>query len=418
MKQILKPVNIVFDKELENILPDSEPALNSIDPDIAEEFNLSFKKIPVCRPYISAEDIGSVHSVVKDGWVSSLAPVVKEFEKRFAECLGIKYAISCSSGTAALHLATKAIGVTAGDFVVHPDFTMIAVPNSVIYTGGRSVLVDSGKNDWNMDLDILEQWLKRSGHSKAKAIIATHTYGIPSDLSRLVTMCKKYDLFLIEDSAEALGIIYNGDLCGTFGDIGTFSLYANKTITSGEGGMVITNDDKLASVIRTLMNHGFSEERHFWHKFVGNNYRMSAMQAALGLSQLNRIDEILRTGEKVMGWYNHYLSPLKDKIILPNINGELRQNCWMYGIQIKEPFNKDKIRKILARRGVETRNFFIPISLQPAYYGFCEVLREESDLSKTNSAKLMSTGFYLPTFLELKEEDIMYICSVLKESLK
>lgn len=395
-----------------DIFPEPEPKLLSISEADRTRYNIKNKVISVSIPNIDIDDTLAVFNQMKTGWISSISKVVKDFEEKFAEYIGVKYAISCSSGTAALHLSLTGIGVKEGDSVIHPDFTMIAVPNCVSYLGGRSILIDSHKDDFNMDLDKISHLNEKTIRNMSiKAIIITHTYGQVCDINAVLTLCRKFKIKFIEDAAEALGLEYNGKKCGALSDVAGFSLYSNKTITSGEGGMVVTNDFELAKIIRTLMNHGFSSDRHFWHKYRGYNYRMTAMQAVLGLSQLKKIDKILNKKKIVTKDYNFKLKKYKD-LVLPKTKSS-GDTCWMYGVQAKDGRSKEFLRKYLADKGIETRNFFVPISLQPYYH---ERYKEYAD-KNINAIKLMEVGFYLPTYPDLTVNEISYIADKIGEAL-
>ncbi|MBD3194344.1 MAG: hypothetical protein GF317_04765 [Candidatus Lokiarchaeota archaeon] len=418
--KILKAKNPVYSENVSCLLPASEPIFKAIPDDVVKTFDLPTHKnfIPVYEPYIG--DVSRVVEQVNSGWISFLSKSVLAFEKKFADFLGMKHAISCTSGTAALHLAIASLGLKSStgfrNLVLHPDFTMIAVPNAVSYMGGESILVDSYSGSYNMDLDLLEE-LYEKNKEFVSGVIVTHTYGLPCDLYRIKDFCDRNGLWLVEDSAESLGIKFSANsYCGTIGDVNIFSLYANKTITTGEGGMVVTNDDDVAKIIRILMNHGFDKEKHFYHKYLGYNYRFTGLQAALGLSQLDIVNEIIDNKRKITDFYNLTLSSIPN-IKLPEMGYE--NTCWMYGVEVNEKIDKDKVRFLLAENGIETRNFFIPISLQPYYYGYYrgKAYPTETKLND-NAIKFMNKGFYLPSSPSLTYEEIVYVSVKLQEAIE
>ena len=342
------------------------------------------KRIPVCTPTLKGNELKYVTKTIKEGWISSQGPMVKEFEDRFARWLyGMMpdwkssvmvypkgYATSCTSGTTALELAlhTLKIGKNYGghetDEVIIPDFTMIAVANAVHWSGANPVLVDV-EMDFRLNVDHLISNISKH----TKALIVTHTYGIPENMDQIVNICKKYDIKLIEDCAEGLGATFNGQKCGTFGDLAMFSFYANKIITTGEGGMVTSKDRKIIERAHYLKNHTFSKEQHFWHKEVGHNFRFTALQAAIGLAQLENIDKLIADRIKVYLMYRSQLYQFLDKMddtyfdLIPKVDGAV---YWMVGVTVPSKFKK-QIREELDKAGIETRSYFMPISSQKPY---------------------------------------------------
>ncbi|MDP3789898.1 MAG: DegT/DnrJ/EryC1/StrS family aminotransferase, partial [Candidatus Omnitrophota bacterium] len=258
---------------LKDILPSSEPRLKP-----------SIRKIPVSEPLLKGNELKYLTKCIKSNWISSAGNYVERFEKKFSRCCEAGYGIACTSGTTALHLALTGFGIGRGDEVIIPTFTMIATANAVSYTGAKPVLVDSEPRTWNIDPAKIEEKITR----RTKAIIAVHTYGHPAEMDRIRAIAKRYRLFVIEDAAEAHGAEYKGKRAGSIGDAACFSFYANKIITTGEGGMITTNNKKFAEFTGNLRDHAFSKERHFWHKYLGYNYRMTNLQAAVGLAQAER----------------------------------------------------------------------------------------------------------------------------------
>jgi perosamine synthetase len=386
--------------------------LDQIHPD-----KMTKKRYPVCIPNIGERELELVTETIKTNWISSIGPMVKEFTDKFATFCGTKYAIPCTSGTTALHLAVRGLEIGRNDNalgtspheVIAPTFSMIASTNSILFTGAKPVLVDSEMQTWNMNLDHIE----RSITENTKAIMVVHTYGHPVDMDHVNEIAKKHNLFVIEDAAEAHGAEYKGKRVGGIGDVGCFSFYANKIITTGEGGMCVTNNKELANFIYTLMNHTFTEEKHFWHRHIGYNYRMTSMQAAVGVAQLERADEFIKTKRENARLYNDLLSDIPG-ITTPPEAKWAKNVYWMYGILTGKEFgvSKDVLRVKLAQEGIETRSFFIPMHHQPVY-------RKEGlfqDQQFPNSEELEETGFYLPSSTTLKEDDIHFIVDAIKRA--
>ena len=325
------------------------------------EPELGSKIIPVCEPTLGGNELKYVSDCIETNWISSAGKYITRFEEQFAQKSGAKHGIACANGTVALHLALATMGIGPGDEVILPTFTMIATMNAVAYTGATPVLIDSELGTWNMDVAQLESKIT----SRTKAIIPVHTYGHPVDMDRVMEAARKHKLYVIEDAAEAHGAEYKGRKIGSIGDATCFSFYANKIITTGEGGMVLTNDDETAKIARNLRDHAFSEERHFWHKYLGYNYRMTNLQAAVGLAQTERFAELIecrRNNAKI------YSALLKDVpgLTLPPEAPTVKNVFWMYGVMVQPEFglNRDQLRERLAKRGIETRAFFVPMHLQ------------------------------------------------------
>ena len=347
--------------------------------------------IPVNKPKIFKKDILNVVNALKAGWISSGGPYISEFEYLFAKKFSFKYTATVSSGTAALDIAIEVLDLKENDEIIVPNFSIISTINQLIRKNLKPIFVDTDLFTWNM-LDNFEQKISH----KTKAIILTHIYGLSPNLEKIIKICKKYKLIIIEDTAEALGQKYNGRYCGSFGDISTFSFYANKNITTGEGGMISTKNKKYFKKILKLRNLSFDRKR-FIHKELGWNYRMTSMQAAIGISQLKSLDFFLQKRIKIASIYNKKFSPYQHIITLPlrEINNN-KNSYWVYGILFKKKNIKaSKIIKILKNEyAIETRPFFFPLSLQP-------VIKKYSINSyKTeykNSLFLYNHGLYLPS---------------------
>ena len=362
------------------------------------------KFIPVNQPLLTKTDIDTVYKVLKSGWISSEGNNVKKFEKKFANFIGHKYGIAVSSGTAALEIAVKSLGLKKNDEVIIPNFTIISNALAVIKLGLKIKFIDCGKEDWNLNLKKLE----KSISSKTKAIIATHIYNFPIRMDKLKKICKKRKILIIEDAAEVLGQKIFKKKCGSFGDISTFSFYANKQITTGEGGMITTNDKFKYLKMASLRNLAFGKKNRFNHEDIGWNYRITNIQASLGLSQLKRINKIVKKRHLIGKRYFRNLSKNKN-IFIPEPKKKFAKNIyWVVGILItnkKLKINAKKAMNKLQKLGIGTRPFFWPMHKQ-------RILNKYKFNKKNfpNSEYLSNYGFYLPTSLTLKNNEIDYIC--------
>ena len=294
-----------------------------------------FKFIPVSIPHVSNDDIHSINKVIKKGWISSDGPEVKTFEKKFSKKINRKYSIAVSNGTAALEIAVKALGIKKNDEVIIPNFTIISNALAVIKQNAKPVLVDCDLETWNMNLDEIEKRINK----KTKAIIVTHIYSFSNDMDKILKICKKYKIFLIEDAAEVLGLKYKNKMCGSFGDISTFSFYANKQVTCGEGGMISTNNRRLYEKCKSLRNLCFGKIQRFNHDDIGWNYRMTNIQAVLGINQLKRLDKIVQKKMYIGNYYYNKLSKNKNIYMTPPKISYSKNIYWVVGILIKKKKN-------------------------------------------------------------------------------
>jgi len=360
--------------------------------------------IPVCAPLLGEKELEYVTNCVKSGWISSKGEYVEEFEDKFAEYCDCKYGIATTSGTTALHLALASIGVGKGDEVIIPAFTMIATAFAVVYCGAQPVLVDSEPETWNMNVNQIEENIT----DRTKAIIPVHIYGHPCDMNPIMKLAKKEGICVIEDAAEAHGAEYKGKKTGGIGDIGCFSFYANKIITTGEGGMIVTNDEEIAERAKSLRNLCFPKgERIYLHSGVGYNYRMTNIQAAIGLAQFERIDEFVEMRRKNAYLYNEYLKDVEG-IKLPPEKEWAKNVYWMYSILIEQEFemSRDKLIEKLREKGIETRSFFIPLHKQPVFKKMGLFDGEKYSIAKELSEK----GMHLPSGSGLKGEEVGQVC--------
>jgi perosamine synthetase len=361
---------------------------------------------PVAETHLAGNERRYLAECIDTNWISSRGPFVTRFERAFAREAGCEHAVACANGTVALHLAVAALGLGAGDEVIVPAFTMIATANAVRYTGAEVVLVDAEPVHGNIDPDRVAAAIT----PRTRAIIAVHIYGHPADMRRLGAIAARHGLALIEDAAEAHGAELDGARVGGLGRAGTFSFYANKIVTSGEGGMVTTNDAALERVLRRLRDHAFDPARHFWHEFLGFNYRMTNLQAAVGLAQTERLDAIVAARRRLRGLYEARLGGIPG-LALPGEDLGARSVFWMYAIRVGAAFgmSRDELRRRLAERGVETRSFFVPIHAQPIYF---ERFRGQRF---PVAEALCQDGLYLPTSEALAERDVDWISAEIAE---
>jgi perosamine synthetase len=394
--------------ELAKLIPGPEPHLEVRIPRIpvAEEARTR-RIIPVSDPKLDGNELRYVTQCVQSNWISSAGRFVRDFEEAFAGAMGCRYGVAASNGTTSLHLALATLGIGPGDEVIIPTFTMIATANAVRYTGAQPVLVDAERTTWNMDVSQLERLVT----PRTRGILLIHTYGHPVDMDPLTELADRRGLWVVEDAAEAHGARYRGRPIGSLGRAASFSFYANKIITTGEGGMVTTNDGELARVARRLRDHAFSDERHFWHKYLGFNYRMTNLQAAIGLAQTERLDELVEIRRTNAARYTAVLSKIPG-LTLPVERPWARNVYWMYGVVVEDVFgiSRDELRQRLARRGIETRTFFIPIHLQPIYYEAFQGRRYPV------SEELCRRGLYLPSGATLTGAEIDYVCEMVRET--
>jgi perosamine synthetase len=394
--------------ELAAILPGPEPALEVRLPRIpVVEEALERQIIPVADPRLDGNELRYVTQCVRSGWISSAGRFVREFEEAFARAVGCRHGVACTNGTTALHLALAALGVGPGDEVIVPSFTMIATANAVRYTGATPVLVDSDRDTWNLDPGRLAAAVT----ARTRGLVVVHTYGHPVDMDAALALAEARGLWVLEDAAEAHGARYRGRPAGSLARAASFSFYANKIVTTGEGGMVTTNDPALAALGRRLRDHAFSDERHFWHGYLGYNYRLTSLQAAVGLAQTERLEELVAVRRRNAARYAEGLRRLPG-LTLPVERPWARNVYWMYGVLVEDGFgvSRDELRRRLARRGIETRTFFIPIHLQPIYY---EMFRGQRF---PVAEELCRRGLYLPSGATLTEAEIAYVCEAVAEA--
>jgi len=371
------------------------------------------KKIifPVSVPHISKKDINFVNKTLIKGWISSNGPEVIKFEKNFSKYVDRKYSVAVSSGTAALEIAVKALGIKKNDEVLIPNFTIISNALAVLRQYAKPVPIDCNLDDWNIIISDIEKKIT----NKTKAIIVTHIYSFPNDMDKILKICKRRKIFIIEDAAEVLGLNYKNKRCGSFGDISTFSFYANKQVTTGEGGMISVNSLQLYKKCCSLRNLCFGRSNRFDHDDLGWNYRMTNIQAALGLSQLKNIKYIVNKKMNIGRCYFQKLKNNKNLQILPPSNLFAKNIYWVVGIVIKKKkIIASKLTKKLAKYGIQTRPFFWPMHEQHIF----KKMKIFKNKKFPNSSYLARYGLYLPSYFKLKKKDIDYISSVISKILK
>jgi perosamine synthetase len=366
------------------------------------------EQIAVCEPLIAGRELEYVTDAIKTGWISSSGGYVEKFERAFAEYLGVRHAVTTTSGTAALHLALVAAGVGPGDEVLIPAFTMIATAAAVCYTGATPVLVDADPISWNIDPAQVAQKLG----PRSKALLPVHVYGHSCDMDALARATAARKLLVIEDAAEAIGSEYRGRRCGALGDVACFSFFANKLITTGEGGMVVTDDADLADKLRYFKNLAFPRTgpRRYFHEDIGFNYRMPNLLAAFGLGQLERVDANLANRRRNAATYNALLAGQRG-LTTPAEADYTLNSYWMYGILIEDDFGltRDEVVSALSAAKIETRTFFISMHRQPALakYG-CDVGGEYPVTDQ-----LARKGLYLPSGSGLTQAQVERVANTL-----
>jgi perosamine synthetase len=368
--------------------------------------------VPVNTPLLNGNEKKYLLECIESGWISSEGPFVTEFENKFSSYIGRKHGVAVANGSAALDIAMRAAGIKSGDEVIMPTFTIISPAASVVACGAKPVLVDCNRNTWNMDVTEVEKKIT----DKTKAIVIVHIYGLPVDMDPLISLAKKYKLKIIEDAAEMHGQTYKGKKCGSFGDVSIFSFYPNKHITTGEGGMILTDDNEIADKSKYYRNLCFEPGRRFVHKELGWNYRITNLQAALGLAQLEQLDFFIKRKREIGNLYAELLKDLKG-ISQPVISTEYSDNIfWVYGLVI-EPSSGIKAEMIteeLSRRKIGTRPFFWCMHEQPVFRDKGWYINE----TYPNSEYIARNGFYIPSGLGLKDEEIKYVAENLSDIVK
>lgn len=363
--------------------------------------------IPVSATSLDGREAEYLAECIRSNWISSGGPFVSKFEKAFARAAGCPFGVATNSGTSALHLALAALGVGPGDEVVMPALTMIATANAAVYTGARPVLVDSEPRTGNIDPSRIAEKIT----PRTRAIVPVHLYGNPVSIDPIRRLADARGIPVVEDAAEAHGARIGRRPAGSLGAAACFSFYGNKIVTTGEGGMVTTSDASLARRLRLLRGHAFSPERHFWHASLGFNYRMTNLQAAVGLAQTERLGELVRARRDAARIYREHLEDVRG-LVLPEERRGVFPVFWMFAIRVRPDFgmSRDALRAFLAARGIETRGFFVPIHAQPLYF------RSFRGERYPVAEEMSRTGLYLPSSALLTEAEIARIAAAVREA--
>lgn len=373
------------------------------------------KFIPVCEPMLAGNELKYVTDAVSTGWISSSGTYVNEFEKQFAAYCGCKYGVAVCNGTIALHLALLALGIKEGDEVIVPTFTMIASAFAICYTGAKPVFVDADKETWNIDVKKIEEKIT----PRTKAIMPVHIFGKMCDMTAITALAKKYNLYIVEDAAEAHGAEHKGKKAGAYSDIAAFSFFANKNITTGEGGMVVTNDEAIYDRARYFKNVCFpvNGPRNYQHDDIGYNYRMSNVVAAIGLAQVEKADFYKALRIRNHQWYRTYLKDVPGIIFQAEPEKDCVDVCWMNTIVVDPKeygHTKDELIAYLKEQKVDTRLLFTGMHRQKAMKDFGCDCGEAYPVSDW----LMENGFYLPSASSLDEVTIREICDLIRKFTK
>ncbi|TXH47134.1 MAG: DegT/DnrJ/EryC1/StrS family aminotransferase [Desulfurellales bacterium] len=353
---------------------------------------------PVSSPSLGSLELNYLQECLMNNQLTH-GPMTNRFERAFADMLGVQHAVMCSNGTAALHLALLAAGIGAGDEVLVPDLTFVATANAVMYCGAVPILVDIDPETWGISLEDAERKLT----SYTRAIIPVHLYGNPVNMTELLSFGEAHKLHVIEDAAEGLGGAWDGQWLGTIGEMGTYSFYGNKVLTTGEGGAVVTNDDRLAELLRLYRGQGQHPSRRYYHQVVGYNYRMTDLQAAVGLGQLYVFNDNLEKRWKIQETYYQHLQVLGGQTIQP------WAAPWLFTMVLPEYADRDLMMQELLSHGVDTRPAFIPLHQMPMYEG--------QDADFPQSCRVSARGISLPTYPELTINEAKEISSLVRAGL-
>ncbi len=361
-------------------------------------------KIFLYKPSLTGNEKKYVNECLDSTWISSKGKFISLFEEKFSEYLGIRHAASVCNGTVALHVALLALGIGPGDEVIVPTLTYVASVNAITYTGAKPIFVDSLHRTWQMDPDDIKAKLSR----RTRAIMVVHLYGHPCDMDAIMKIARENHLYVIEDCAEAIGSRFKGQPVGTFGDVAAFSFYGNKAITTGEGGMVVTNNKDLFQKIFHLKGQGLAEGREYWHDIIGYNYRMTNICAAIGLAQLEQLDTFLKKKRQIASWYAQEFAVCRSVEFQHELD-DVYHSYWMCSILVDKPQKRDALRDRLAEKGIETRPFFWPVHLMPMYYQ-----NEHFPVAKDLAAR----GINLPSYPMLTKEEVHFISGEIIEKMK
>jgi perosamine synthetase len=359
--------------------------------------------LPVAEPCLNGNELAYVSDCVRSGWISSLGEYIPRFEREFAAYCGVKYGIAVSNGTAAIHLALAVLGIGPGDEVILPSLTFVATASAVHYVGATPIFADSEFSTWNIDPEEVKSRLT----PRTRAVIPVHLYGHPANMQPVLDLAQQQNFYVIEDAAEAHGASYHDRRVGSLGILNAFSFYGNKIITTGEGGMLTTNDAGLAERARFLRDHAMSSEKRYWHPEIGFNYRMTNLQAALGVAQLEQIDRFIARKREIAQTYNDYLKDIPGLVLPPEMSWATSV-YWMYSLLVMEefPLSRDELMAYLRSRKIDSRPFFYPIHTLPPY---------QKGESLPVAEKISRLGINLPSAVTLEEKDIWRVAQAIRE---
>jgi perosamine synthetase len=360
-------------------------------------------KIPVYQPSLTGNERKYVLDCLDSTWISSKGRFIPEFEAEFCRYTGCSHAATVCNGTVALHLALVALGIEAGDEVIVPTLTYVASVNAIAYCGATPIFVDSDPETWQMDVRDVARKLS----PRTKAIMPVHLYGHPCDMDPLVELARARTLFVVEDCAEALGALYKGKHVGAFSDVATYSFYGNKTVTSGEGGMVTTRNQTLHERLMHLKGQGLALYREYWHDVIGYNYRMTNICAAIGLAQLERVESLLQRKRAIAQWYREELKELP--VVAQPEKDDVRHSYWMVSILV-DAEHRDPLRSHMAKSGIETRPLFSPVHTMPMYARKYEHHPVAEDLARR--------GVNLPSWPDLEQGTVRDVCACIGSYFK
>lgn len=361
--------------------------------------------IPVASPELGGNELKYLIDAFISTWISSKGSYITKFEEEFAQFCECKYGVAVSNGTAALHLALLALGIKTGDEVIVPDLTFAATINCVLYTNATPVIVDIDPVSWCVNSDEIEKAIT----PKTKAIIAVHLYGQPCEMDKIMKIARKHKIHVVEDCAEAHGATYTNKRVGSIGDVGCFSFYGNKIITTGEGGMCTTKSKTLAEKIRMLRDHGMSNKKKYWHDLIGYNYRMTNLQAAIGLAQLERIEEILTNREQIENGYRESLKDINTIQFQHHNLPKRKKITWLVSALVKK-LDRDYLLKLLKKKGIDSRPFFYPLSAMEIYRKYV--------FSNSESTKISALGLNFPTNSSINNDTLNTIRNILLKAIK
>lgn len=366
--------------------------------------------IPVAEPQVTERDIELVNEAMKSGWISSTGKFLDLFEERWADYCGMPHGIAVSNGSVALDVAVSLLDLKPGDEVIMPTFTIVSPAQSVVRAGGVPVLVDSDSRNWQMDTTRIEAKVT----ARTRAILVVHIYGHPADMDPILDIARRYNLIVIEDAAEVHGAEYKGKRCGGLGDISTFSFYANKLVTTGEGGMVLVRTPEMAERARSLRNLCFQKKQRFLHTELGYNFRLTNLQAALGVGQIERMDQIVARKRSIAARYHELLADV-DGIVLPVEEAWAQNVYWVYGVVLDNDTGLTALQlsEKLQRRDVETRPFFLGMHEQPVFQQMGLFSSEQYPVAE----RLARQGFYIPSGLTISDQQINDVATALRECL-